>query len=49
MDMDGAMPIKGKPRGRTPTPLAPDQFLLSVNGVPTAWTDPHAAAVEWFA
>ena len=24
-------------------------FLLSVNGVPTAWTDPHGASVDWIA
>jgi hypothetical protein len=24
-------------------------FLLSVNGEPTAWTDPHGAWIEWFA
>ena len=23
------------------------QFLLSVNGLPVAWTEPHGAAVEW--
>jgi hypothetical protein len=22
-------------------------FLLSVNGRPTAWTDPHGAAIDW--
>jgi hypothetical protein len=22
-------------------------FLLSVNGVPVAWTDPHGASVDW--
>ena len=25
----------------------PGRFLLSVNGAPTAWTDPHGAAMEW--
>jgi hypothetical protein len=25
----------------------PGQFLLSVNGSPVAWTDPHGAALEW--
>jgi hypothetical protein len=24
-------------------------FLLSVNGVPTAWTDPHGAWIDWLA
>src|SRR5712671_758521 len=24
-----------------------DSFLLSVNGVPVAWTDPHGASVDW--
>ena len=24
-------------------------FLLSVNGAPTAWTDPHGASVDWIA
>jgi hypothetical protein len=27
----------------------PGQFLLSVNGSPTAWTDPHGAAIDWIA
>jgi hypothetical protein len=26
---------------------APDRFLLSVNGAPVAWTDPHGASLEW--
>ena len=25
------------------------RFLLSVNGAPVAWTDPHGAAIEWLA
>jgi hypothetical protein len=25
----------------------PGRFLLSVNGSPVAWTDPHGAALEW--
>jgi hypothetical protein len=25
------------------------QFLLSVNGSPIAWTDPHGAAIDWIA
>jgi hypothetical protein len=25
------------------------QFLLSVNGSPVAWTDPHGAAIDWIA
>jgi hypothetical protein len=28
-------------------PPAPGRFLLSVNGAPVAWTDPHGAALEW--
>lgn len=27
----------------------PGQFLMSVNGAPVAWTDPHGAALEWIA
>jgi hypothetical protein len=26
-----------------------DRFLLSVNGSPVAWTEPHGAAIEWIA
>jgi hypothetical protein len=29
-----------------PSPV-PGHFLLSVNGVPTAWTDPHGASMAW--
>jgi hypothetical protein len=29
-----------------PPPL-PGRFLLSVNGMPTAWTDAHGTAMEW--
>jgi hypothetical protein len=25
----------------------PGQFLLAVNGLPVAWTDPHGAAIDW--
>lgn len=28
-------------------PSVPGRFLLSVNGVPKAWTDAHGAAIEW--
>ncbi|NMJ43720.1 DUF2332 domain-containing protein [Roseomonas sp. JC162] len=28
-------------------PPVPGRFLLSVNGAPVAWTDPHGAAMEW--
>jgi hypothetical protein len=28
---------------------APGRFLLSVNGSPVAWTDPHGAALDWIA
>jgi hypothetical protein len=32
------------------TPIAaPGRFLLSVNGPPVAWTDPHGAAMDWIA
>ena len=27
----------------------PDRFLLSVNGVPMAWADPHGVSLEWIA
>ncbi|MCV9946473.1 DUF2332 domain-containing protein [Rhizobium sp. BT-175] len=27
----------------------PGRFLLSVNGFPVAWTDPHGASLEWIA
>lgn len=27
----------------------PGRFLLSVNGSPVAWTDPHGASLEWIA
>jgi hypothetical protein len=33
---------------RAPGPAPPGHFLLSVNGTPTAWTDPHGAALAWF-
>jgi hypothetical protein len=32
--------------GRVPSP---GRYLLSVNGVPTAWTDPHGTRIEWIA
>ncbi len=32
---------------RAAAPTRNDRFLLSVNGSPTAWTDPHGAAIEW--
>jgi hypothetical protein len=28
---------------------APGRFLLSMNGAPVAWTDPHGAALDWIA
>lgn len=31
-----------------PEPPPPGHFLLSINGMPTAWTDPHGAALAWF-
>jgi hypothetical protein len=27
----------------------PGRFLMSVNGIPAAWTDPHGAAIQWIA
>jgi hypothetical protein len=32
---------------RRTSATAPGRFLLSVNGSPVAWTDPHGAAVDW--
>lgn len=32
-----------------PPSAAPERFLLTVNGVPTAWSDPHGGALEWLA
>jgi hypothetical protein len=34
---------------RAPAPGAPGRFLLSMNGAPVAWTDPHGAALDWIA
>ena len=34
---------------RAKTTRIPGQFLMSVNGAPVAWTDPHGAALEWIA
>jgi hypothetical protein len=34
---------------RAGPPPAPGRFLLAVNGIPHAWTDPHGAAMEWIA
>jgi Uncharacterized protein conserved in bacteria (DUF2332) len=39
-----ALPEIANRAGMTPTP---GQFLMSVNGAPVAWTDPHRAALEW--
>jgi hypothetical protein len=36
-------------RDRLASPGPRGAFLLSVNGVPTAWTDPHGAWIEWLA
>ncbi|MHB8287312.1 MAG: DUF2332 domain-containing protein [Caulobacteraceae bacterium] len=30
-------------------PSQTDRFLLSVNGSPVAWTEPHGAAIDWIA
>jgi hypothetical protein len=27
----------------------PGRFLMSVNGSPVAWTDPHGASIDWIA
>ncbi|HWX47157.1 MAG TPA: DUF2332 family protein [Roseomonas sp.] len=35
--------------GRAARPGAPGLFLLSVNGRPVGWTDPHGASLEWIA
>jgi hypothetical protein len=35
--------------GRAGPPPTPGQFLLSVNGQPVAWTDPHGASISWIA
>ncbi len=32
-----------------PSPVPPGRFLLSLNGTPLAWSDPHGASIEWFA
>lgn len=34
---------------RAVTPGAPGMFLLSANGSPVAWTDPHGASLSWIA
>jgi hypothetical protein len=33
---------------QAPTQRAIGRFILAVNGVPVAWTDPHGTAIEWF-
>lgn len=30
-------------------PAPPGRFLLSVDGAPVAWTDPHGAGIDWIA
>jgi hypothetical protein len=35
--------------GELPVPRPRGAFLLSVDGAPTAWTDPHGAWIEWIA
>jgi hypothetical protein len=35
--------------GDAGVPSHPGQFLLSVNGAPVAWTDPHGASIKWIA
>ena len=32
---------------RAAMPSITGRFLLSLNRLPTAWTDPHGAALEW--
>ena len=34
---------------RAGTPTRRGEFLLAVNGVPVAWTDPHGASMRWIA
>ena len=34
---------------RAPDAGPAGRFLLSVNGAPVAWTDPHGAAIDWIA
>lgn len=34
---------------RAGTSWPPGRFLLSMNGSPVAWTDPHGASLEWIA
>jgi hypothetical protein len=34
---------------RTGTPAPHGHFLMSVNGTPVAWTDPHGATLDWIA
>jgi hypothetical protein len=34
---------------KVPGGVKPGCFLLSLNGEPVAWTDPHGAAVDWIA
>ena len=36
-------------KSRAGAPSATGRFLLSLNGTPLAWTDPHGAAIEWIA
>lgn len=40
----GVLPAIGSRAGE---PSAIGRFLLSLNGAPVAWTDPHGAAMEW--
>lgn len=32
---------------RAPAPPPPDRFVLALDGVPVAWSDPHGAALTW--
>jgi hypothetical protein len=34
---------------KAPQPWPTGRFLLSIDGAPVAWTDPHGAAIDWFA
>ena len=43
-ELPGVFPDIAK---RAPAPGAPGRFLLSINGTPVAWTDPHGAALDW--
>jgi hypothetical protein len=45
-EMPGVFPEIAR---RAPARGVPGRFLLSMNGEPVAWTDPHGAALDWIA